>query len=475
MVTNNDKDGILIFKCHLDSTATKYTVKPPLLPKPNNIALKTSPYKVKHQFPSVQYSSHKINEKTVNSVVNQTANFKCNENENENNKNVNELNNDNNDVNLNISPLEVPDNINNILESNIIDNENNNNSINNINIDNVLNLEYHDDCLLNEYELFDGELNMSIDQLGDTTNTTLEDEKLSIASDCTEQSYSVRKKIVNWFGSFGKGKHFKLKKRSSFYDNHNYDGNSDKEDNDTDSHSSLDDKPDDKVELNESLSIDNVITENIPTKSKSLRIVEELISTEKVFIDVLKLLCKIFVSVVEQSGGDVKLIPSNDLSKIISPLPQLLSLNEDLLLDMEKRMNNWNEHPKIADVIVKKGPFLKLYSTYIQNFEIQCNLLDECCQKYPRFHKCVKDFESSDICKKLTIKHYMLKPIQRIPQYRLLLESYLKNQDEDSIDYKDTTIALKIVCDVANHANRSIKQGVICYLIFPIFSFINTI
>lgn len=453
MVTKNDKDDVSVYKCYLNSTATRYTVKPPLLPKPNNIELKTSPYKVKHQFPSVMFSSNEKNEKTVVLAVNQTAKFKLNEKKD--NQIDKELKNEN-DVNSNISHLEVPVNINSILENNIVDNENNNNSINKC-PDNDSDLEYHDDSILSEYEVLDDEINTSACQLSDTV---IEDEKLSIASDSTDQFYSVRKKIVNWFGSFGKGKNVKLKKRSSFYDSHNFDENSDKEDNDTDSHSSLEDKPDEKVELNESLSTDNNAVEKIPIKAKSLKIVEELVSTEKVFIYVLNLLCKKFVSFVEQSGGDVKLIPPTDLSKVISPLPQLLSLNEDLLQDMEKRIDNWNKHPKIADVIVKKGPFLKLYSTYIQNFEFQCNLLDECCQKYPRFQKCVKDFEASDVCKKLTIKHYMLKPIQRIPQYRLLLESYLKNQDEDSIDYNDTIIALKIVCDVANHANKSIKQGV---------------
>ncbi|XP_025425999.1 FYVE, RhoGEF and PH domain-containing protein 6-like isoform X3 [Sipha flava] len=458
MVTKNDKDKVSVYKCHLDSTATRYRVKPPLLPKPNITALKTSPYKVKHQFPSVESSSNIKVEKTVNSAINQTSNVELNEIDY--NKTYEELKNDS-DVNSNISQIEVPVNVNSIIERNIIYSENNNNSINNKCSDNALNFEYQDENLLSEYVVFDGDLDLSIGQLNDM-NSTLEDEKLSITSDSTDQSFSVRKKIVTWFGSFGKGKHLKLKKRSSLYDNQNDDGTTDKEDNDADSHSSLDDKPNEKVELDETLSIDNIETfetEEIPTKAKSLRIVEELISTEKVFIDVLRLLCNTFVAFVEQTGGDVKVIPSTDLLKIISPLPQLLSLNEDLLQDMEKRMENWNEHPKIADVIVKKGPFLKLYSTYIQNFEGQCNLLDECCQKYPRFQKCVKDFEASDVCKKLTIKHYMLKPIQRIPQYRLLLESYLKNQDEDSIDYNDTTVALKIVCDVANHANKSIKQG----------------
>lgn len=458
MVIKTGEDKVSVFKCQLDTTARKFTVKPPLLPKPNNL----SPYKVKHQFPSVRSSPDKTNEKTVNLTLNQTESCELIENDEK-------LKNDS-DVNSNISQLEVPVNVNSILVNNIIDSENNNNSINNKCADNGdITYEDQEDSLLNAYvTISSSELDLSINQLDDM-NSIHEDEKLSIASDSMDQSYSVRKKIVNWFGSFGKGKHLKLKKRSSFYDSHNDDENSDKDDNDTDSHSSIDDKPNEKVELDETLSIENIETEEIPIKTKSLRIVEELISTEKVFIDVLKLLCKTFISFVkQQTGDDHKLIPFTEILKIINPLPQLLSLNEDLLQDMEKRMTNWNEHPKIADVIVKKGPFLKLYSTYMQNFESQCNLLDECCQKYPRFQKCVKDFEASDVCKKLTVKHYMLKPIQRIPQYRLLLENYLKNQDEDSIDYKDTTVALDIVCDVANHANKSIKQGVSCYIIISV-------
>lgn len=453
MVTKNDKGDVTVLKCHLDSTATRYTVKPPLLPKPHNIASKTSPYEVKHQFPSVNLTSIKTIKKTVNQTV------RCELSGSDIDKHNEELKNDS-DVNSNVSQLKVPVNVNSILENNIIDNENNNNSTINKCTDNDLDIEYQDDSLINDYVTFDSDLDLLNSQLDDM-NTTIEDEKLSIASDSTDQSYSVKKKIFNWFGSFGKGKINKQKFRTSFYDSCNEDGNSDKEDNDdndTDSHSSLDEKPNQKID--EALSIENIESEEIPIREKSVWIVEEFIKSEKVFINVLNLLCKTFVLFVEQSGGDAKLIPSTDLSKIIGTLPQLLSLNEDLLQDLEKRMANWNEHPKIADVIVKKGPFLKLYSTYILNFEGQRNFLDECCQKYPRFLKCVKDFEASDVCEMLTIKHHMLKPVQRLPQYRLLLESYLKNQDKDSIDYQDTILALKIVCDVADHANKSLKQEV---------------
>lgn len=54
----------------------------------------------------------------------------------------------------------------------------------------------------------------------------------------------------------------------------------------------------------------------------------------------------------------------------------------------------------------------------------------------------------------------MLKPVQRLPQYRLLLEDYLKHLDEDGEDFNDTVDALRIVAEVAEQADNTIKHGV---------------
>lgn len=196
--------------------------------------------------------------------------------------------------------------------------------------------------------------------------------------------------------------------------------------------------------------------------NKAFLIAKELMTSEEIFIDVLKLLNVDFRNFIEYRNHESKnnVIPVSDLCKILNHLSQLQTLNEDLLADMKERIRNWESNPKIADVIVKKGAFLKMYTSYIQSFESQTNYLDECIAKYPKFGKEVKEFEASARCKKLTIKHYMLKPVQRIPQYRLLLDDYLKHLDENSPDYADTKSALKIVCEVADHANRSMKDGV---------------
>uniref|UniRef100_A0A1B6E4K9 FYVE, RhoGEF and PH domain-containing protein 6 n=2 Tax=Clastoptera arizonana TaxID=38151 RepID=A0A1B6E4K9_9HEMI len=324
----------------------------------------------------------------------------------------------------------------------------------------------------------------------------------SVGSNSYDGSITVRQRISSWFGSFGKGRHKEPRESYSFYyDYSDTDSNSLKQsENNTNSQNSLTDTKEtteNKISLlnvpqygssnfdddsnrssvsEESYDVKhtNLESENKESasslspeewirkrKQKCFYIAQELVSSEKVFIDVLKLLCQDFQSFVENVNQVQKspIIPSNDLHKITNSLPQLLSLNENLLRDLESRLDRWNESPKIADIIVKKGPFLKLYSTYIQNFQAQTDFLDECCQKYPIFMKTVKDFEASDRCKKLALKHYMLKPVQRIPQYRLLLEDYLKQQDEGDVDYADTQTALQIVRDVASHADKSIKQG----------------
>lgn len=51
------------------------------------------------------------------------------------------------------------------------------------------------------------------------------------------------------------------------------------------------------------------------------------------------------------------------------------------------------EQHRIADIFVKKGPYLKMYSTYIKEFDKNIALLDEQCKKNPAFAAVVREFE----------------------------------------------------------------------------------
>ncbi|XP_019753136.1 FYVE, RhoGEF and PH domain-containing protein 6 [Hippocampus comes] len=196
-------------------------------------------------------------------------------------------------------------------------------------------------------------------------------------------------------------------------------------------------------------------------RKKVAHIAQEIMSSEKVFVDVLKLLHIDFRDAVakatRQNGKPV--VDERVLSQVLYYLPQLYQLNKDLLRELEERVAHWSEHQRLADIFVQKGPYLKMYSTYIRQFDDNVALLDEQCRKNPPFAAVLREFEMSARCASLALKHYLLKPVQRIPQYQMLLTDYLKNLPRDSEDYKDTEAALGVVKEVANHANDIMKQG----------------
>ncbi|KAM6895913.1 FYVE, RhoGEF and PH domain-containing protein 6-like isoform 2-T2 [Xenentodon cancila] len=196
-------------------------------------------------------------------------------------------------------------------------------------------------------------------------------------------------------------------------------------------------------------------------RKKVVHIAQEIMSSEKVINNSPHMSLQDFRDAVakatRQNGKPV--VDERILSQILYYLPQLYQLNRDLLRELEERVAHWSEHQRLSEIFVQKGPYLKMYSTYIRQFDNNVALLDEQCRKNPAFAAVVKEFEMSPRCASLALKHYLLKPVQRIPQYQLLLTDYLKNLPEDSEDYKDTQAALSIVKEVANHANDIMKQG----------------
>ena len=194
---------------------------------------------------------------------------------------------------------------------------------------------------------------------------------------------------------------------------------------------------------------------------KTYMVAREIMSSEKVYVDVLKMITVDFREYVERKSNEagIECLPSDLMAKIFSNIPQLMMFNSELLKDFEDRIENWDSLKKIADVLVKKGPFLRLYATYLSDFQATTNLFEECCLKYPDFGAVVQSFESMPQCGNLKLKMHMLKPVQRLPQYKMLLDDYLKHQGTNSIDFDDTTEALRIVSDAAAAANNNMKTG----------------
>ena len=161
-----------------------------------------------------------------------------------------------------------------------------------------------------------------------------------------------------------------------------------------------------------------------PGDRKILYIAKEIMTSEKVYVDVLKLLNIDFRNFIQDARRNSKsqIIPTEQFLKIFSNLPEIMMLNSELLRDFEDRVQNWTKYRKISDIIVKKGPYLKLYTTYVQNYSTMTSHFEASCERWPKFRRLVREFEQFPQCRNLKLSHYLLKPIQRLPQYKLLLE-----------------------------------------------------
>lgn len=216
---------------------------------------------------------------------------------------------------------------------------------------------------------------------------------------------------------------------------------------------------------------DHLLVGLSPLERKTFFIAREIYLSERSFVDVLDLLTTDFESFVETviKHYAEELFLKKYIETFMGNLSSLKKLNEFLLAKLEERISNWKEARKIADIFVAVGPYFKLYVTYMKDFRRNCSNFESLCEENKVFARAVKDFELSERCKKLTLRHFMLKPVQRIPQYKLLLTAYLKSLDQEtSIDYEDSVKAIFVFSDVAAHANNALRFQVQGYLLMMI-------
>ncbi|NXK50412.1 FGD5 protein, partial [Chauna torquata] len=195
-------------------------------------------------------------------------------------------------------------------------------------------------------------------------------------------------------------------------------------------------------------------------QSRAHLIAQELMSSEK-------LLSASFLCCCSQHlyEGILKVLGEEDeqeeaeLKQGLSELPKIYELHQEILRELEERVLKWEEHQKVADVFLSRKSRLNHHTAYVTQFDRNLALLDETCLKYSQLATIVQEFEKSSGGSPQSVKHQLLKVVQRIFQYRVLLTDYLNNLCPDSTEYEATQAALFIVSEITDRANESMLQG----------------
>ncbi|KAM6064977.1 putative guanine nucleotide exchange factor MCF2L2 isoform 6-T6 [Theristicus caerulescens] len=189
--------------------------------------------------------------------------------------------------------------------------------------------------------------------------------------------------------------------------------------------------------------------ENLSTRRS--HIINELIETERVYVEELQSIIEGYASEMDNPSL-VHLIPSalqNKKEILFGNLPEIYEFHNRIFL---KEIENCIENPELlARCFLKRKEDLQIYEKYCQN-KPRSEALWRQCGDSIFFQECQRKLDH-----KLSLDAYLLKPVQRITKYQLLLKEMLKcsKNSEGTAELEE---ALATMLDIIKSVNDSMHQ-----------------
>eukprot|EP01087_Luapelamoeba_hula_P008503 TRINITY_DN2118_c2_g2_i1.p1 TRINITY_DN2118_c2_g2~~TRINITY_DN2118_c2_g2_i1.p1 ORF type:complete len:1487 (+),score=375.36 TRINITY_DN2118_c2_g2_i1:171-4463(+) len=196
------------------------------------------------------------------------------------------------------------------------------------------------------------------------------------------------------------------------------------------------------------------------------RIVEELLSTERTYISNLHMLIHEYKNPTVQwaealeNEKDRATITLERVNSVFGNIALIAPLHDQLLMLLEDRMRSWKpQQGAIANVFVTMAPFFKMYTSYVNNYDMALNNLS-LLNKHKKFAAFLQTRKTptEQVKGDWYLSHLLILPVQRIPRYQLLLTDLLKNTSTDHDDFADLTDSVRKISEIAHHINEKKKS-----------------
>ncbi|KAM5247091.1 rho guanine nucleotide exchange factor 10-like protein isoform 4-T4 [Ctenodactylus gundi] len=135
---------------------------------------------------------------------------------------------------------------------------------------------------------------------------------------------------------------------------------------------------------------------------------------------------------------------------------EILHCHSMFQIALSSRVAEWDSTEKIGDLFVasfSKSMVLDVYSDYVNNFTNAMSVIKKACLTKPAFLEFLK---RRQVCSpdRVTLYGLMVKPIQRFPQFILLLQDMLKNTPRGHPDRLSLQLALTELETLAERLNE---------------------
>ncbi|KAA0701932.1 Pleckstrin -like proteiny domain-containing family G member 2 [Triplophysa tibetana] len=154
--------------------------------------------------------------------------------------------------------------------------------------------------------------------------------------------------------------------------------------------------------------------------------------------------------------GDLPLKPE-DVSTLFCNIEDIYEFNSELMEDLERSPHA----AAIAECFVERSEAFDIYTIYCMNYPNSVAILRDCMKNESLvrfFHE-----RQATLCHSLPLETYLLKPVQRILKYHLLLQELSKHFDKSDPGYEvveDAIITMTAVAWYINDMKRKLEHAV---------------
>ncbi|KAI0244725.1 hypothetical protein L0F63_003926 [Massospora cicadina] len=169
-----------------------------------------------------------------------------------------------------------------------------------------------------------------------------------------------------------------------------------------------------------------------PREIERQEVINELILTEKVYVEDLNLINEVYIEPLRGSG----FVDPAAIAAIFLNLPSLLIRHQLLLQALTRRAHEQAPVVKeIADVLLEWIRGLDIYSEYLVPQRRALAEYERVMATNQRFAAFVRGQSARRECRGLDLQGYLIKPFQRLLRYPLLFKSLLEVSSSGTLDY----------------------------------------
>ncbi|XP_073923888.1 pleckstrin homology domain-containing family G member 3 isoform X8 [Castor canadensis] len=175
------------------------------------------------------------------------------------------------------------------------------------------------------------------------------------------------------------------------------------------------------------------------------RVVREIVETERMYVQDLRSIVEDYLLKIIDTPG---LLKPEQVSALFGNIENIYALNSQLLRDLD----SCNSDPvAVASCFVERSQEFDIYTQYCNNYPNSVAALTECMQDKQQA-KFFRDRQAL-LQHSLPLGSYLLKPVQRILKYHLLLQEIAKHFDEEEDGFEVVEDAIDTMTCVAWYIN----------------------